>query len=285
MLERAVAGEGGGPRGKEPGFGGYPVPAALRALRCLVLLADRPNGLTAAEVGRLLGIAPASAHNLMRTLRAEGFADRDEETKRYTLGPVALTISEKAAPVVRRKLHVHAGGHVHNLVTKTKLGAHVAILLHGDAVYIARAEPPNFVRNGVWADIYIGRHMTPQITAIGRALMCHLPQDVVKEIFEQHPIPPDSPVKTLTLRALLSKLEETRARGYAIDDQETALGVRCVAAPVYTVGQRVVAAIGVSGTVGELGLSDVKAVAAHVRDEARELSMRLGGGGLLPRAA
>src|SRR5215213_10268577 len=71
--------EAGGLAGAQGPGPNHLVPAALRALRILTLLADRPNGVTAAEVGRLLGIPKAPAHNLMCTLRGEGFADRDDE--------------------------------------------------------------------------------------------------------------------------------------------------------------------------------------------------------------
>ena len=77
------------------------------------------------------------------------------------------------------------------------------------------------------------RRVAPQATAVGKALICRLERQEVQEIVALHPLSPVSPKTIVTLPHLLEELAAIRRRGYAIDDEEHAVGVRCVAAPVF----------------------------------------------------
>jgi DNA-binding IclR family transcriptional regulator len=74
-------------------------------------------------------------------------------------------------------------------------------------------------------------------------------------------------------------LKRTQQRGYAIDDEEHAVGVRCVAAPVFAATGDVVAAIGVSGTTSQVNDELLPAIANTVRGAAVKLSGQLGSRG------
>jgi DNA-binding IclR family transcriptional regulator len=67
-----------------------------------------------------------------------------------------------------------------------------------------------------------------------------------------------------------------RERGYAIDDEENSLGARCIAAPVFDHLGRVVAAVGVSGSTGQVNRASVKKIAEMVRASALKVSHHLG---------
>jgi IclR family acetate operon transcriptional repressor len=75
----------------------------------------------------------------------------------------------------------------------------------------------------------------------------------------------------------MEELAVTRQRGYAIDNEEHAVGVRCVAAPVFSASGDVVAAIGVSGTVSQINDEHLPAVGNIIRTAALKLSAQLGG--------
>jgi len=78
------------------------------------------------------------------------------------------------------------------------------------------------------------------------------------------------------LPRLLEELAAARQRGYAIDDEEHAAGVRCLAAPILAASGEVVAAIGVSGTASQLNDDYLPAVGNIVRSAALKLSAQLG---------
>lgn len=82
---------------------------------------------------------------------------------------------------------------------------------------------------------------------------------------------------TITQPELLRRvLEEVRTPGYAVDDEETNLGVRCVSAPIYDYTGRVVAALSASGPAERLPLSRVPDMARKIVASAQEVSMALG---------
>ena len=81
----------------------------------------------------------------------------------------------------------------------------------------------------------------------------------------------------MTLPHLFEDLAAVRRRGYAIDDEEHAVGVRCVAAPVFSASGEVVAAIGVSGTVSQLNDEHLHSLGKIVQTAALKLSAQLGG--------
>jgi len=80
----------------------------------------------------------------------------------------------------------------------------------------------------------------------------------------------------MSLPRLLTELAATSQRGYAIDDEEHAVGVRCVAAPVFAASGEVVAAIGVSGTVSQISDTYLASVGNMVRTAALKFSAQLG---------
>lgn len=191
-------------------------------------------------------------------------------TGEHTLGLRLLSLGGQAMQGM--ELREVAMPHLRRVVERTRLGAHLAILDHGDAVYIERIESPGFIKMDIW----VGRRMAPQITAVGKALICQHDHHDIQEIVAQHRVQPASSKTILTLPHLYSELAVTSQRGYAIDDEESAAGVRCVAAPVFAASGEVVASIGVSGTVSQISDDYLPAVGNILRSTALKLSAQLG---------
>jgi IclR family acetate operon transcriptional repressor len=104
-----------------------------------------------------------------------------------------------------------------------------------------------------------------------------LSREEVQEIAGLHPLRPVSPRTIVTLPHLFEELDAIRRQGYAIDDEEHAVGVRCVAAPVFSASGEVVAAIGVTGTVSQLNDDYMPSLGKIVQTAALKLSAQLGG--------
>jgi IclR family KDG regulon transcriptional repressor len=247
------------------------VTSVERALSILELLASRNQGLSTSEISRAARVPKSSTSYLLRTLVGRGYVHRDAETGHHTLGIRVLSLGGQAMQgMALREL---AMAHLRQLAEITRLGAHLAILDHGDAVYIERIESPGFIKMDIWN----GRRVAPQATAVGKALICHLSREEVQEIAGLHPIRPVSPRTIVTLPHLFEELAAIRRSGYAIDDEEHAVGVRCVAAPVFSATGEVVAAIGVTGTVSQLNDDYLPSLGKIVQTAALKLSAQLGG--------
>lgn len=246
------------------------VTSVERALSILELLASKHQGLSTSQISRLARLPKSSTSYLLRTLVGRGYVRRDVETGQHTLGIRVLSLGGQAMQGMA--LREVAIPHLRQIVEATRLGAHLAILDHGDAVYVERIESPGFIKMDIWN----GRRVAPQATAVGKALICHLERQEVQEIAALHPLSPVSPKTIVTLPHLLEELAAIRRRGYAIDDEEHAVGVRCVAAPVFAASGEVVAAIGVSATVSQLNDDYLPSVGNIVRTTALKLSAHLG---------
>ncbi len=242
-----------------------------RALSILELLASRNHGLSTSEISRAAKVPKSSTSYLLRTLVGRGYVRRDPETGQHTLGIRVLSLGGQAMQgMALRELAMPL---LRQLVETTRLGAHLAILDHGDAVYIERIESPGFIKMDIWN----GRRVAPQATAVGKALICHLSREEVQEIAGLHPVRPVSPRTIVTLPHLFEELSAIRRQGYAIDDEEHAIGVRCVAAPVFSASGDVVAAIGVTGTVSQVNDDYLPSLGKIVQTAALKLSAQLGG--------
>jgi DNA-binding IclR family transcriptional regulator len=247
------------------------VTSVERALSILELLASRNHGLSTSEISRAAKVPKSSTSYLLRTLVGRGYVHRDVETGQHTLGIRVLSLGGQAMQgMALREL---AMPHLRHIVETTRLGSHLAILDHGDAVYIERIESPGFIKMDIWN----GRRVAPQATAVGKALICQLSREEVQEIAGLHPLRQVSPRTIVTLPHLFEELAAIRRRGYAIDDEEHAVGVRCVAAPVFAASGEVVAAIGVSGTVSQVNDDYVSSLGKIVQTAALKLSAQLGG--------
>jgi DNA-binding IclR family transcriptional regulator len=247
------------------------VTSVERALSILELLASKHQGLSTSQISRFARLPKSSTSYLLRTLVGRGYVRRDVETGQHTLGIRVLSLGGQAMQGMA--LREVAIPHLRQIVEATRLGAHLAILDHGDAVYIERIESPGFIKMDIWN----GRRLAPQATAVGKALICYLERQEVQEIAARHPLSPVSPKTIVTLPHLLDELAAVRRRGYAIDDEEHAVGVRCVAASVFAASGEVVAAIGVSGTVSQLNDDYLPSVGNIVLTTALKLSAHLGG--------
>lgn len=241
-----------------------------RALTILELLAGKRQGLTTSDLSRRARIPKSTTSYLLRTLVSRGYVRRDAATGQHTLGVRLLSLGGQAMQGM--ELREVAMPYLRQVVERTRLGAHLAILDHGDAVYVERIESPGFIKMDIW----VGRRMAPHVTAVGKALICYLDRHDVQEIVALHQIKPATPKTILTLPRLFAELEATRQRGYAIDDEESSERVRCVAAPVFAASGDVVAAIGVSATVGQLSDDYLPSVGSVIRSAALKLSSQLG---------
>jgi DNA-binding IclR family transcriptional regulator len=236
----------------------------------LEAISERSGGMTNAELSRKLVIPKSSASYILRVLEQRGYLRRDRASGKYRLGLRVvglsrgvlggLDIRELALPVLRQ------------LVERGHLTAHLAILDGGKAVYIEKAEAPGFIKMDTW----VGRRMEVHTTSVGKALLAYLPKSEAEAFVKGLELTRRTPKTITTMPQLLRELAHIRTRGFAVDDEENNLGVRCVAAPVFDALGDVVASVGVSGTTSQVDRSSMSRISDLVKDAARRISHQLG---------
>lgn len=243
--------------------------AVERALAILEAVAQRGGGLTNGELSRRLKIPKSSASYILRTLERQGYLRREGSTGRYRLGLKVVNLSRGVLSGLDiRELAMPA---LLQLVERCQLTAHLAILDQEEAVYIEKVEAPGFIKMNTW----VGRRMDVHSTAVGKVLIAHLPEAEAQAIIRRRELKKRTPRTITVVSKLQQELGRVRTHGYAVDDEENSLGVRCVAAPVFDGLGDVVASVGVSGTTSQVSKTALPKVAEWVQETTRKISQQL----------
>ena len=227
-----------------------------------------------AEIGisslaKRLKLAKSTVHRLAVTLASEGFLEQNAENGRYRLGLSLFTLGALA----RRRLD---GSNVSRpllgvLRDKFQEAATLAILSRTSIMYLHNLESGRAI--GIRA--YIGDLKPAACTAEGRVLLAYGPPAVLADVLKEG-IEARTPRTLTTPAALQRALDEVRLAGYAIDDEESEVGMRCGAAPVRDISGKVIAAVGLAGPTQRLTKKDLRAMAPEVVATGEAVSVRLG---------
>lgn len=235
-----------------------------RAFELLEHLADAGGQLALTELAEVSGLPMPTIFRLMRTLANRGYV-RQDASKRYALGPRLIRIGETA----ERLLGTWARPALAQLVEEVGETANMALLEGDEAVYVAQVPS----RHSMRMFTEVGRRVRPHCTGVGKALLAQLPDPVVREIIARTGMPAATAHTIVDPAALMRELGRIRQRGYAVDEEEQELGVRCVAVPV--AGTPTLTAISVSGPQSRLTHEAIKDVVPIMRRAAGQLARRL----------
>jgi DNA-binding IclR family transcriptional regulator len=244
--------------------------AVLRALSILETVAQRNRGLTNSEISRKLEIPKSTASYILHALETKGYLSRDKETNKYRLGLKLISLSQNV--LTHLDLRDIALPQMQHFVDRAKLSAHLAIVDRGRAVYIEKVESLSFVRMDTW----IGKRMPVHATAVGKVLVSRMSEDVLDAILKERGMDKLTP-KTITSRTKFHhEIEKVREQGFAIDDEESSVGARCVAAPIFNAEGVIIAAVGTSGSTVQIDNPHLHRVIELVKETARKISTQLG---------
>lgn len=199
--------------------GSAPVKSAARALDVLDDIAARGPG-TQLQLSTRLGIPKSSLHALLRTMTARGWLQTDPTGSVYQLGIHSLVVSSAyldADPVVAR-----ASACMDEIATATEETVHLGRLDGSDIIYTAKRESAHPLR----MHSAVGRRLPAYATSLGRAILAQQPETV------RHTMVPDS-IEAITSHtttdkdAVLAIIEKAATLGYAVESEESCLGVRC----------------------------------------------------------
>ena len=201
-----------------------------RVLDTLKKLAGHSSGVSLEALSRQLGAPKSSTHRALAALRRAGFAEQDERG-RYRLGSelvrIAFDYHERRDEVdlVRPVLQT-----LSDWLSET---AHYAELEGAEVVYLAKIEPTG---QGITMSSRIGGRNPAHSTGVGKAMLAHVlgDDDSVREFVARHgPLEKRTRNTLVSARALADDLRLTRERGYALDREESELGVNCIAFPLF----------------------------------------------------
>ncbi len=246
----------------------YTVPAVEKTFAVLELFAAENRGYTLSEVSRLLRLPVSTTSSLLYTMQDCGYLFRDEGGHFF----LSMKLVTEAYRVLN-KMHPRevAQPELVRLTAETGLTSCMAVLDGDQLVWVAKVDGSGHFKLAA----QIGRRMYLHHTSTGKALLAHLPEEQVDAIVESAGLPASTD-RTITSSAKLKKeLARVRVQGFAVDDQETGIGIRGVASPVFDHDGKLVGSIGIAGAVFQMG-NTWKRHGALVKQTAALVSERLG---------
>jgi IclR family acetate operon transcriptional repressor len=262
--------------GQRHGHSRGAVQSVDRAIDVLEALARSTVPMGVGEVAAVTGLPQGTAHRLLRSLQARGYV-RHDVSRKYALGASAFRLGDAA----QRSLARTARPHLDRLVRISGETANLAVLEGDDVVYLAQTPSPHSLR--MFTEV--GRHVQPHTTAVGKVVLAALPQERVLALLRRTGLQAMTPNTITEVEAFLDELTATRARGWAVDEGEHEVGVRCVAVPVEE-GDEVVAALSLSGPADRFAGARTEGLVEGMRDVARLFAAEVTGtDGSLPAGA
>lgn len=199
------------------------VQSVERVFELLELITDAGGNVTLSELASSTELPLPTIHRLLRTLVTTGYI-RQLPNRRYALGPRLIRLGEGAT----QQLGAMAMPQLEMLVTKLGETANMAVLDTDMVVYIAQVPSPHSMR--MFTEV--GRRAHTHDTGVGKALLAQLDNETVRKIIGEQGMPTPTIHSIGTIEELLADLDIIRARGYAIDEEEQEIGVRCFAVAV-----------------------------------------------------
>lgn len=259
----------GRPRKSAPDADGGAIVQALdRGLRALAILAES-NGATLSQIAERTNTPAASVHRVLATLQARGMAEYSQPAGKWFVGPQAFRIGN--AYLDRSNMVETAKPILERLAERSGETVNLAVEEDGSLVYIFQVES----RNPIRAILKTGAMGDLHSSGIGKVLMAHMEDRQVARILDRRGLPRHTVHTITTLEGLRAEFATIRRRGWAMDNEERFIGMRCVAAPVFNSLGQVAAGISVSGPTPRFGDDRIAGFAAAVVQAAQVISEQL----------
>lgn len=245
------------------------VQSVERALDIINTIVAANKSLSIAELSQAMNLAPSTIHRILQTLTVKNYVYQDPQTKRYDIGPEIVDIS--SALFLRYDLVRRVRPYLQELVELTGETAHIAQLYGTSAMYLSQVEPFSMVRMFTTPGSIAPLHCSD----VGKVFLADLPTARIDEIVRKTGLPARTPHTITSEAALLGELQHVRAQGYALDDEEREVGVRCLSAGILNGAGKVIAALGVAGPTSRLSRGRIVEVSLSVMQMAQRCADEL----------
>lgn len=239
---------------------------ALKVLDCF--MEKQPLGVT--EISEKLGLYKSNVYDILSTLTAMNYLSRSEESGKYYLGINLVRLGRAAAD--RNSFQNIVAPHLQKLSKEVGEIAYLTIPLGHQVYYLDTAFPTD-------SNIHLSsalRNSTDNMncTSSGKVMLAHMPEEFVEEYLSM----PMIPLTEYTITdpgQMREELVKIRLRGYAVDNQENAIGLRCVAVPILGRDGSVLGAMSLSGPSPRFTASRIELFATLLKKHVCEIQGNL----------
>jgi DNA-binding IclR family transcriptional regulator len=240
-----------------------------KVFQILEAIQGSPSGLTLKPICDITGVHKSTAHRFLKHLEREGYILRTESGA-YMIGP---RLSQMGARSNHRvTMQAVARPILWELWKSTGETVNLAVLDRATVLYVDVLESPHEFRLAS----RVGIRRPVHATGLGKALAAFLSEEQREQVLGTVSFQPLTPKTIMNMVQLRQELERVRRQGYAVDNEETTLGARCVSVPIFDAHRFAVAALSISGPVTRIGWDQVPALAEAAKNAARAISAGMG---------
>ena len=241
-----------------------------RTLTILEVLSDYSDGLGITEISERVNLHKSTVYRLLSTLIYKGYVVQDEESSKYKITFKLFELGSKK--VDKLDLLKSSKPYTKMLMESVNEVVHLIIREDNEIVYIDKVE----ANNTISMKSRIGNRAPMYCTATGKAMLAFLPEEEILKIWKSSKIIRLTE-NTITDFILYKKeLQEIKKIGYAIDDEENEMGVKCVGAPILNIKGDVAGAISVSGPIHRITEDKMDFISKEVIKYANMISEEIG---------
>ncbi len=233
-----------------------------RMMNLLDALAARSSPVSLKELSRVTGLHPSTAHRILNDMVVGRLVDRGEQPGSYRLGMRLLELGN----LVKARLSVREAAlePMRELHQRTGQTVNLSVRQGDEIVYIERSYNE---RSGMQVVRSIGGRAPLHLTSSGKLFLAHDDPRVVRAYATRTGLAGHTRNSITDLQKLERELSMVRARGFARDNEELELGVRCIAATIRDDSGRIVAGLSVSAPSERMQddwISDLLATATQI---------------------
>jgi DNA-binding IclR family transcriptional regulator len=242
-----------------------PIQVSDRLFLTLETLADL-GPVSLADLCRHLQLNKSTVHRLLCSLIYVGYVRQDEETGKYDLSCKLLTLSNKL--LSRMDILEEVRPYLRRLALETGETVHLVQIDGLDAIYIYKQESS---QNSVRMTSKVGSRIPLYCSGVGKAMLADMPDDTIRTYWD------NSTIRSLTERTVVDYdqfceiIHAVRENGYALDDEENELGVRCIAVSLPNYKGKPKYAFSVSAPSGRMTDERIHALAPVMLDTKRKI--------------
>jgi IclR family acetate operon transcriptional repressor len=242
-----------------------------RALSILETLAEDDEGYRLSDLAVRTGLSASTVHRLLATLESRRFVQFDRAQSKWHVGVRSFTVGASFAR--RRNFSTQAIPYLRKLRDLTRETANLAVVDDEFIIVLTRMESREIMRSLT----QVGGRVAMVTSGVGKAVLATYSDEDVGAVIRHHGMPRLTEKSIVRPGDLFKELATIRKQGFAIDDEEACMGLRCIAAVVYNDCAEPLAAISVSGMTSRLTDERLPEIGQIVRDVAGELTLALGG--------
>ncbi len=241
-----------------------------RAISVLRIVADA-DGLSLTEIARSADLAPSTTYRMLSTLQQQRLAEFEEASQLWFVGVETFRIG--SAFLRRRKLAERGRVIIQALMMQTGETANIALAEHDGVVFVTQAETHAPIR----AFFRPGTRGPYHASGIGKAVLAFMNEPNRAAILSRIDFERFTERTIADATALRANLTEARHSGFALDDEERNLGMRCIAAPVFNEIGEPIGGVSISGPTVRVDHALIKHASGAVIAAAKALTEAIGG--------